>query len=64
MIAALLGQKQLRCERDPGYAQLTAQAVFYHGQAGDRCAETLGEYGMTPGDMLHEIPNVLKEHEM
>jgi len=65
MIAALWGQKQLRDDPyglDPYRAQLTAWAVFYHGQAGDRCAEELGEYGMTPGDMLRAIPNVLKKH--
>lgn len=65
MIAALWGQKQFRDDPyglDPYRAQLTAWAVFYHGQAGDRCAEELGEYGMTPGDMLCSIPKVLKKH--
>ena len=62
MIASLLGQKQFRgpyC--DP--AELTAAAVFYHGQAGDLCAGELGEYGMTPTDMVGKIPAVLKAHE-
>ena len=64
MIASLLGQKQLRSEQhDPYGAEVTAWAVFYHGQCGDRCAEKLGEYGMTPSDMLAVIPEVLKEHE-
>lgn len=63
MIAALLGQKQLVSEKhDPFRAEMTAWAVFYHGQTGDRCAEKLGEYGMTPSDMLQAIPHVLKEH--
>jgi len=63
MIAALLGQKQLHDEKhDPARAEMTAWAVFFHGQAGDRCAEELGEYGMTPGDMLKMIPHVLKAH--
>ena len=65
MIAALLGQKQLHNEKyDPARAEMTAWAVFYHGQAGDRCAEELGEYGMTPGDMLKMIPRVLKAHTL
>ena len=64
MIAALLGQKQLHSdEHDPYRAEMTAWAVFYHGQAGDRCAKELGQYGMTPSDMVSAIPNVLKEHE-
>ena len=63
MIAALLGQKQLVSEKhDPFRAEMTAWAVFYHGQAGARCAEELVEYGMTPGDMLNAIPGVLKSH--
>ena len=65
MIAAMFGQKQLVDDRhDPYRAQLTARAVFYHGQAGDLCAETFGEYGMTPGDMLNHIADVLKSHTM
>ena len=36
-------------------------AVCLHGMAGDRCAETIGEYGMTPGDMIDCLPAVLKE---
>ena len=63
MIAALLGQRQLIDEKhDPFRAEMTAWAVFYHGQTGDRCAEDLGEYGMTPSDMLQAIPHILKEH--
>lgn len=58
MLAALLGQKQLT--GDP--AELCAIGVYYHGRAGDRCADRLGEYGMTPTDMLEEIPLVLKEN--
>ena len=66
MIVSLLGQKQFWPDPhnlDPHRAQLTAWSVFFHGQAGDRCAGELGEYGMTPSDMLTAIPNVLKEHE-
>ena len=66
MIVSLLGQKQFWPDPhnlDPHRTQLIAWAVFFHGQAGDRCAGELGEYGMTPSDMLAAIPNVLKEHE-
>ena len=61
MIAALWGQKQLRgpCT-DP--SELTAWAVWFHGKAGDRCAEKLGEYAMLPGDLVEAIPEVLKEN--
>lgn len=33
-------------------------AVFLHGKAGDACAEKLGEYSMTPSDMLEALPQV------
>lgn len=54
IILSLLGQ---------GLPPRTAvpMAVCLHGMAGDRCAETLGEYGMTPGDMIDCLPAVLKE---
>ena len=52
MILALLGQ---------GIAPLDAACAgaWFHGKAGDRCANRIGEYGMTPTDMLGEIPAVL-----
>ena len=57
LIVGLLGQKQLCTD-----GELCALAVYYHGEAGDRCAARLGEYGMTPSDMLEELPLVLKDH--
>lgn len=36
--------------------------AYLHGAAGDRCASTLGEYGMTPTDMLLAIPQVLRRY--
>ena len=59
MVAALLGQKQLSSFSP---ALLTAAAVYFHGLSGDLCAQQLGEYGMTPSDMLAAIPSVLKAH--
>ena len=54
IILSLLGQ---------GFPPRTAvpMAVCLHGMAGDRCAEALGEYGMTPGDMIEALPAVLRE---
>lgn len=35
-------------------------AVWVHGAAGDRCAERLGEYAMTPADLIEALPEVTK----
>lgn len=53
MIVSLLGQ---------GIEPLaaTACAAWLHGAAGDRCAQTLGQYGMLPSDMLQELPRLMK----
>ncbi len=63
IIAALLGQKHLRKERRTGdnTAELTANAVLYHGLAGDDCAARLGEYAMLPGDLIEALPQVLRQ---
>ena len=61
MIAALLGQKHLHREED-GIPALTADAVLYHGLAGDACAARLGEYAMLPGDLIEAIPEVLRRY--
>ena len=56
MIVALLGQ---------GFSpeQSAAMAVWLHGRAGDLCAEELGEYAMTPTDLLERLPCALRELE-
>lgn len=56
MLLALLGQ---------GFPakQAVVWGVYLHGAAGDACAARLGEYGMTPGDMIEAIPEVLKQYE-
>ena len=53
IIASLLGQ---------GIQPLTAAAcgAWLHGAAGDICAETIGQYGMLPTDMLEVLPRLMK----
>lgn len=53
MITSLIGQ---------GVSVLEAAAcgAWLHGRAGDICAETIGQYGMIPSDMLQVIPQLLK----
>lgn len=36
-------------------------AVWLHGRAGDRCAEDLTPYGVTPGDVVAAIPAAILE---
>lgn len=54
MILSLIGQ---------GFpaAQSAAMAVWLHGRAGDLAAGALGEYGMTPTDLLNWLPRALME---
>ena len=53
VIGSLLGQ---------GVAPLeaAAAAAWLHGAAGDLAAEKWGEYGMLPGDLVDELPRLLK----
>lgn len=53
VILSLLGQ---------GVESFDAAAcgAYIHSRAGDLCANELGEYGMTPTDLLEYIPRVLK----
>lgn len=62
MLAGFLGQKHLE-RHQTDLAERVASVVFYHGRVGDLCAARLGEYGMTPSDMLGELPAFLKTQE-
>lgn len=53
IILSLLGQKL-----EPLAA--AACGAYIHSRAGDLCANEIGEFGMTPTDMLSYIPRVLK----
>lgn len=54
MILSLLGQGVAAKRAVPW-------AVCLHGQVGDLAAEELGEYGMTPADLIGKIPQTLKK---
>lgn len=41
--------------------QAVPAAVWLHGRAGDLAAEELGEYGMTPDDLLQQIPAAIRQ---
>lgn len=64
MIAAMLGQKHLVGPEPEGIPEMTAWAVWFHGKAGDRCAQRLGEYAMLPGDLVETLPEILKENQL
>lgn len=36
-------------------------AVWIHGRAGDLCAQAMGEYSMTPTDIIRMLPRVMRE---
>ena len=55
LILALLGQGW-----EPELA--ARDGVYLHGEAGDRGAGSLGEYGMTPGDLVERLPETLEAH--
>ncbi|WP_297211260.1 NAD(P)H-hydrate dehydratase [uncultured Flavonifractor sp.] len=41
--------------------QAVPAAVWLHGAAGDVCASEIGEYGMTPSDLVSALPRVIRE---
>ena len=40
--------------------EAAACGCWLHGAAGDACAQTLGQYGMLPSDMLEVLPRLMK----
>ena len=54
MILSLLGQGLPPKQAVPA-------AVWLHGAAGDLAAQDLGEYGMTPSDLLQRIPAAIQQ---
>ncbi len=56
MIAGMMAQKQLR-------DNAVTDAVWLHGRAGDLSVKEKGEYGMTVGDLIENIPYAMKECE-
>ncbi|MDD3164268.1 MAG: NAD(P)H-hydrate dehydratase, partial [Oscillospiraceae bacterium] len=52
MLTAFLGQGL-------GCFEAARAAACLHGAAGDLCAEEIGQYGMTPGDIIAAIPRLL-----
>lgn len=52
VLGAMLGQLPLK--------EAVLTGVCIHAAAGDLCAEELGEYGMTPVDMIGRLPEVTK----
>lgn len=53
ILVSLLGQGILPLEA-------AACGAWLHGAAGDLCADTIGQYGMLPTDMLNVLPRLLK----
>ena len=53
IILSLLGQRVPPLEA-------AAAGAWLHGAAGDLAAEKWGEYGMLPGDLVEELPRLLK----
>ena len=52
IMAAMLGQLP--------FAEAVLTAAWLHSAAGDACAARLGEYGMTPSDIIEELPSIMK----
>ena len=53
VVAALLGQRPME--------EAVVSAAWIHAAAGDACAAELGEYGMTPTDIIQKLPTIMKE---
>ncbi len=58
----LAGMLASLCGQGLNAVDAACAAAWLHGKAGDLAANELGEYGMTPGDMLDRLPLVLKRY--
>lgn len=57
VLAGLMGA--MLCQLN--WADAVRAAIWLHGRAGDLCAARLGEYGMTPSDLIGALPEAMKE---
>lgn len=60
---ALAGLMAGRLAQDPEWLDAVWEAIWLHGRAGDLAAGEKGEYGMTVGDLIGQIPYAMKECE-
>lgn len=60
LMAGLLVQRK---SQNSAFLDAVPTAVWFHGRAGDLAAEDKGEYGMTIGDLIEQIPYAMKECE-
>lgn len=58
----LAGMLVSLCGQGVAPVQAACAAAWLHGCTGDAAANRLSEYGMTPGDMLCELPRLLKRY--
>lgn len=58
-LAGLMGA--LAAQRGLDFTDAVVLAVWLHGRAGDLAAADRGEYGMTPTDLIEQIPYAMKE---
>lgn len=58
----LAGMLVSLCGQGIAPVQAACAAAWLHGRAGDAAANRLSEYGMTPGDLLDELPRLLKRY--
>ena len=60
---ALAGLMAGQLVQHPTWLDAVPEAIWFHGRAGDLAAEEKGEYGMTVGDLIEQIPYAMKECE-
>ena len=60
LMAGLLVQRNAN---NPACLEAAPEAIWLHGRAGDLAAAEKGEYGMTIGDLIEQIPYAMKECE-